>query len=247
MTLRVGTIGWSYGFWKDTFYPPKLAPKNYLTYYASHFDTVEVDSTFYRIPTAKTITEWKNQTPESFKFSLKFPQQITHVKMLKDSQPETQLFLERAALLGEKLGVLLLQFPPLFRQRHFPLLVDYINALPPRHRYAVEVRNKSLLTPDLYQLLQNHGVALVWVDSPKMPFVAEQTAEFVYVRLEGDRKVVQGTLGRTEVDKSEEIATWATRLKPVAVAGRDVFCYFAKYFSGFPPNDVDELLNQASG
>ena len=113
--LHLGTIGWSYNFWKGKFYPNKTAPKDYLAYYASQFNTVEVDSTFYRIPTQPTVTNWKQQTPENFMFSLKFPQIITHIKMLKDCQYETDVFLDRANLLGEKLGVLLLQFPPNFR------------------------------------------------------------------------------------------------------------------------------------
>ncbi len=242
MTLRVGTIGWSYSFWKPSFYPEKLASKDFLTYYASHFGSVEVDSTFYRIPTAKTVTEWQKQTPSSFMFSLKFPQQITHVKMLKDCQQETKVFLERVALLGEKLGVLLLQFPPLFRKQHFPRLAEYLKTLPPEHRYAVEVRNKSLLTPELYQLLRSYGVALVWVDSPKMPLIVEETSDFVYARLEGDRKAVVGTLGKIEQDKTEQIGVWASRLKPMLTRKRAVFVYFGKYFSGFPPSDVDSLL-----
>jgi uncharacterized protein YecE (DUF72 family) len=93
--LHVGTMGWSYNFWKGVFYPEKLPSKQFLHYYASKLNSVEVDSTFYRMPQETTITEWKNQTPEDFVFSLKFPQAITHVKMLKDCQRETEIFLER--------------------------------------------------------------------------------------------------------------------------------------------------------
>ena len=112
--LHLGTIGWSYSFWKSSFYPAKAVSKDFLSYYATKFDTVEVDSTFYRIPTLQAVTNWRNQTPPNFIFSLKFPNVITHVKMLKDCQRETNLFLERASVLGEKLGALLLQFPPSF-------------------------------------------------------------------------------------------------------------------------------------
>ncbi len=119
--LHLGTIGWSYNFWKGSFYPNKTASKNFLTYYATQFNTVEVDSTFYRIPTPQAITNWKNQTPDDFMFSLKFPSVITHIKMLKDCQRETDIFLERAKLLGQKLGPLLLQFPPSFGTEHLPI------------------------------------------------------------------------------------------------------------------------------
>jgi uncharacterized protein YecE (DUF72 family) len=151
--LHLGTIGWSYNFWKGKFYPNKTTPKDYLTYYSSQFNTVEVDSTFYRIPTQQTVANWKQQTPESFMFSLKFPQVITHVKMLKDCQYETDVFLDRTNQLGEKLGALLLQFPPNFGVEHLPDLEDFLQKLPTNHHYVVEVRNKSWLNLEFYSIL----------------------------------------------------------------------------------------------
>ena len=142
--LHLGTLGWSYSFWKGKFYPDKTASKDFLAYYASRYDTVEVDSTFYRIPTQQAVTNWKNQTPADFKFSLKFPGVITHVKMLKNCERETNLFLERTSILGEKLGPLLLQFPPNFGVEHLPDLADFLQRLPRQNRYVVEVRNKGL-------------------------------------------------------------------------------------------------------
>ncbi len=100
--LHLGTIGWSYSFWKGNFYPNKTASKDFLAYYASKFSTVEVDSTFYRIPNPQAVANWRQQTPEGFRFSLKFPGVITHVKMLKDCQRETDLFLERTTMLEGK-------------------------------------------------------------------------------------------------------------------------------------------------
>ena len=237
-------MGWSYSFWKPNFYKQDLPPGNFLAYYAKNFDTVEVDSTFYRIPRSQTVTEWKQQTPKGFLFSLKFPQKITHVKMLQSAQEETSVFFERVTLLEEKLGVLLLQFPPMFRLDHFPLLKDYLATLPKGFRYAIEVRNKSLLNTELYELLRDHNVALAWVDAIKMPLTAEVTADFVYVRWEGDRKTVTGTLGKAETDRSEEIKAWAQRLVPFLEKGTPVFGYFSKYYSGFPPADVQELLKR---
>jgi len=235
-------MGWSYGFWKGSFYPKDVATKDFLAFYARQFDTVEVDSTFYRVPLAQTVEEWKRHTPEGFVFSLKFPQVITHVKLLKDCQEETRVFLERVRLLGEKLGVLLMQFPPMFTQQHLPLLREYLKTLPETHHYAVEVRNKSLLNDDVYALLKERRVALVWVDSPKMPLTSEVTADFVYVRWEGDRKTVTGTLGKAETDRKESLRAWAVRLKPLIARGTEVFGYFSKYYSGYPPGDSKEFL-----
>jgi uncharacterized protein YecE (DUF72 family) len=244
--LHVGTMGWSYGFWKGGFYPQDLASKDFLTYYAERFNSVEVDNTFYKIPRTQTVIDWKQQAPTGFLFSLKFPQKITHIKMLKDCQDETRVFLEHVGLLEENLGVLLLQFPPMFRQEHFPLLAAYLKALPKEFRYAVEVRNKALLNEALFALLKERNVALALVDSAKMPLVTEKTADFVYVRWEGDRKIVTGTLGKPEADRTVQIQQWADKLKPLLERQLPVFGYFSKYYSGFPPSDVQKFLRQVN-
>ncbi|MCW3984396.1 MAG: DUF72 domain-containing protein [Candidatus Bathyarchaeota archaeon] len=238
--LHLGTIGWSYNFWKGNFYPAKTASKDYLSYYANQFNTVEVDSTFYRIPTQQTIQNWAAQTPEDFLFALKFPQLITHIKMLKNCQPETETFLNRVAFLEQKIGPLLLQFPPTFTAQHFADLADYIQKLPKNHRYVVEVRNKSWLTPEFYSLLRENGVALAWADNAIMAEVREVTGAFLYIRWEGTRQTVNGTLGKLEIDKTADLTLWAEKLKPF-LSKTEVFGYFAKYYSGFPPKDISTL------
>ena len=235
-------MGWSYGFWKGNFYPEDLVSKEFLAYYAKHFGTVEVDSTFYRIPRRQSVLDWKEQTPEGFVFSLKFPQVITHVKMLKDCEEETSVFLERVALLEEKLGVLLLQFPYNFGTEQVPLLRDFLQTLPKTHRYAVEVRNRKLLNHDFYSVLRDHNVVLAWADSPFMPQISEVTSDFIYVRWVGDRRRVKGTLGRIEVDRTAQISAWAEKLKPFLHEGTEVFGYFSKYYSGYSLSDAEELL-----
>lgn len=236
--LHVGTIGWSYSFWRGNFYPNKTASRDFLAYYATKFDTVEVDSTFYRIPSQQAITTWKNQTPESFKFSLKFPSFITHIKMLKECERETSLFLERASLLGEKLGPLLLQFPPSFGVECLSILADFLNKLPKTRRYVVEVRDEGFLNDAFYSLLRANNVALAWVDSPIMPRVSEVTSDFLYFRWEGDRRKVKGTLGKIEVEREKDTRLWADKLKPFVSRQMEVFGYFGKYYSGYPPSDA---------
>ncbi len=242
-SLHLGTIGWSYSFWKGSFYPDKTASKDFLAYYATRFDTVEVDSTFYRNPTQQAITNWKSQTPEDFKFSLKFPSVITHIKMLRDCERETSFFFDRTKLLSEKLGPLLLQFPPNFGADHLPDLAAYLQKLPKINRYVVEVRNKTWLNEAFYALLRANNVALAWVDSPNMPLIAEVTSDFLYLRLEGDRKKVNGTLGKIEADTHGSLRVWADRLKAYLRGGTEVFGYFGKYYSGYPPSDVESLSN----
>jgi uncharacterized protein YecE (DUF72 family) len=240
--LHVGTMGWSYGFWKGNFYPEGLASKDFLAYYAKRFGTVEVDSTFYRIPRTQSVLDWKAQTPEDFVFSLKFPQVITHVKMLENCEEETNVFLERVTLLGEKLGALLLQFPYTFGTKQVPLLRDFLPTLPTKHRYVVEIRNRKLLNHDFSSVLRDHNVALAWADSPFMPQITEVTSDFLYVRWVGDRRSVKGTLGKIEVDRKEQIKAWAEKLKPFLEEGTEVFGYFSKYHSGHSPSDAEELL-----
>ncbi len=239
-SLHLGTIGWSYNFWKEKFYPNKTAPKNYLSYYASQFNTVEVDSTFYRNPTQQTVQNWKQQTPESFRFSLKFPQIITHVKMLRDCQYETDFFLSRISLLGEKLGALLLQFPPNFGVEHLNDLKIFLQRLPRQHRFVVEVRNKSWLNQAFYSLLRENQTALAWVDNSLMAEVSEVTSDFLYVRWEGDRKKVNGTLGKIEVDRAEDLRLEAEKIRPF-IGKMEVFGYFGKFYSGYPPSDIVNL------
>jgi len=241
--LHVGTMGWSYAIWKDNFYPEGLAAKDFLAYYAKHFSTVEVDSTFYRIPKTQSVTDWKAQTPADFVFSLKFPRVITHVKMLENCEEETSVFLERVALLEEKLAALLLQFPYHFGTKQVPLLRDFLPTLPNKHRYVVEVRNRKLLSRDFYSVLRDHDVALAWADSPFMPQISEVTSDFIYVRWIGDRRRVEGTLGRMEVDRKTQINAWADKLKPFLEEGTKIFGYFSKYYSGNPPSDAKELLS----
>jgi uncharacterized protein YecE (DUF72 family) len=241
--LHLGTIGWSYNFWKDSFYPSKVSSKDYLSFYATKFNTVEVGSSFYRIPTKQAATNWKKQTSSHFVFSLKFPKIITHIKMLKECKRETDLFLESAQILNEKLGPLLLQLPPNFGPEHFSNLALYLQNLPKTHRYVVEVRNKGFLNEDFYSLLRTNNVALAWVDSPFMPQIEKVTSDFVYVRWEGDRKKVKGTLGKIETNQESALNHWADRIVPYLSDQMHVFGYFGKYFSGYPPSDVNLLLN----
>jgi len=239
--LHLGTMGWSYNFWKGKFYPNKMASIEFLAYYSTKFNTVEIDNTFYRIPTQQATTNWKNQTPSAFLFSLKFPRIITHIKMLKDCQRETNIFLERAALLKEKLGPLLLQFPPNFGAKRLHDVADFLNKLPKQHRYVVEVRDKGFLNREFYSVLKANNVASAWVDSPNMPQIIEITSDFLYIRWEGDREKVKGTLGRIETDAQENLRQWAEKIKPYLNKQTEVFGYFSKYYSGYPPSDIDFL------
>jgi uncharacterized protein YecE (DUF72 family) len=242
MKVYFGTIGWSYTFWKGPFYPQKLPSAKFLSFYSSQFNTVEVDNTFYRIPNEQTMLNWKSQTPDGFVFSLKFPNIITHVKMLRDCQRETGPFLERAQLLGKKLGPMLIQFPPSFGDTHLSDLTAFLNGLPRQLRFVVEIRNPTLMNERVFQTLKDNHVALAWVDSAIMPQNLELTSDFIYLRLEGDRKKINGLQGKVEVDRVADVKVWAEKLAAFKTQGVTVFGYFGKFYSGFPPLDVRHFM-----
>jgi len=240
--VHIGTMGWSYGFWVGNFYPQGTRPDEYLTEYGKHFDTVEVDMTFYRNPSKSALLKWKEQTPEGFLFSAKFPRGITHVKMLRDCERETEYFLENISTLGEKLGPLLLQFPTQFTAENLNLLQDFLATLPSKMRFAVEVRNKNMLQERLYSILSNDNVSLTITDRLFAPEAIRMTTDFVYMRWEGDRTKVNGTLGRIETEKTSDIQAWASAIKDTLESPAKLFGYFSKYYSGHPPTDVETLL-----
>jgi uncharacterized protein YecE (DUF72 family) len=239
---HIGTMGWSYNFWTGNFYPNGLKSEEFLSEYSKHFDTVEVDNTFYRIPYKSSVVKWRDQASPGFVFSAKFPRIVTHIKMLDKCEEEVQTFIERMKQLQGKLGPLLLQFPPKFGPKNIPLLKDFIPSLPKGLRYAVEVRNKGLLSDNLYSFLRENGIALTLLESPIMPPIEEVTTSFAYIRWEGDRKRLNGTLGRVEVDRREDIQKWAKRIRGLIDNSIEVYGYFSKFFSGHPPSDAKELL-----
>ena len=239
--LHVGTMGWSYDFWRGNFYLEDS--ENLLTGYAKNFDTVEIDSTFYRIPSRDTVMNWKEETPDEFIFSAKFPRKITHIKMLQDCQEELLVFIENMSLMGNKLGPMLIQLPPGFAPENSGILKDFLAGLP-KGRFAVEVRNKKWLDEKFYDMLRDNQVALALIDHPWMPRMNTITADFTYIRWAGDRKKVKGTLGKVERDRSGDIKDWAVKIKGFLDDSIEVFGYFSKYYSGYPPGDVRMLLDK---
>jgi len=240
--INIGTMGWSYNFWVGNFYPERTKSNEYLTEYARQFGTVEIDNTFYRIPSKTSLEKWFKQTPPSFLFSAKFPQIITHRKMLKDCDSELQLFLDRIFTLQSKLGPLLLQFPPAFGPEKIFRLKDFLPTLPSNHKYAIEVRNRKIVNDKLYSVLIENNVALTLSTNPFLPETERITADFAYIRWEGDRNKVNGTFGKLEIDRTDDIKCWANKIMRLLNKTTQVFGYFSKYYSGHPPTDVRTLL-----
>ncbi len=203
--IRVGTSAFTAVGWAGPFYPDGMQPRDFLTYCATKFNTVEVDGTFYRTSARSTITGWANKTPPEFVFSLKIPQVINHEKCLEDCEEDFQTFVNTAEVLGkEKLGPMLLQFP-YFNRTEFKTgaefwarLRPFLKKLPKDHQFAIEIRNKNWLDEKFTEILREHNVALAVIDQAWMPGITELTsrvdpitANFTYLRWLGDRRGIE--------------------------------------------------------
>jgi uncharacterized protein YecE (DUF72 family) len=164
--------------------------------------------------------------------------------MLSDCDREVEFFIETTSTLQNKLGPLLLQLPPTFGPKKIPRLEEFLPKLPRNHKYAVEVRSREMLTDMLYAVLRKNTVALVLTVGRFIPEMEQINADFVYVRWEGDRNKVNGTLGKVEVDRADEIRVWADKINKLRQKV-EVFGYFSKYYSGHPPTDAKRLLELA--
>ena len=247
-SLFLGAMGWSYKFWSEI-YPRGTKSTDYLTHYSKHFKSVEINSSFYRIPSRKTIENWSTLVPQDFRFTAKFPQSISHSSNLKYEPEKLEAFLNNISMLKEKLGVLVLQLPPRLKVEHLSSFRDLIGVLPDDINYAVEFRNKGWFTEEVYDLLRENDIALVQVEHPRLPTTAELTANSVYIRWEGDRKKVNGEKGLVEIDREEDNRRWANRIDELLESGHNVYGYFSKFYSGYPPADIwhiTDLLRNVS-
>ena len=262
-TLRIGTSSWSSDDWRGAFYPHGAEPSSYLAHYATQFDTVECDATFYRIPSERTVNGWRDRTPPGFLFAAKLPREISHDLGLVDCEKPLREFVSVMARLGDKLGPILAQFAYVakgkdpdeyvsgadFRRR----LASFLEIWPREHHLAVEVRNASWLAPPLLDLLRSRGVSLALsayytMPAPEAIFRGPDpiTADPVYVRFIGDHKKMDalvaglkekgaraGEWSELAVDRSAEMKRWARMLRTHARG--PVLAYFNNHYAGFAP------------
>ncbi|MEO7086561.1 MAG: DUF72 domain-containing protein [Gemmatimonadaceae bacterium] len=250
--IRIGAQGWNYDAWVGPFYPTGTRPADFLTVYSRAFDTVEVDSTFYAIPVAKTVRGWAQRTPENFIFSLKLPQEITHERRLRNSTDLAEEFYDRARELGAKLGPILIQLGPDFGPTELPAVAAFLPTLPRDIRFAIEFRQRGWIHDGVLALLAEHNVALVlsdgrFIQRKQMMALAERpTSDFYYIRWMGaDQSIVD--YSRVQVDRTRELETWATLLWPYAEGGREVFGYVNNHFAGHSPESARELQRLLGG
>ena len=241
--LYLGTQGWTYPSWVGPFYPPNTPASRYLEAYASQFSTVELDTTFYAVPSDRTIAGWRERTPAAFRFAAKFPQAITHQKALVDCGAETIAFPEALTGLDRKLGPLLLQMPPSWGAGAFDALTGFVRNLPTGFRYALEVRHPSWLDktmlPKLLGLLARQGIALCLVQRVGMPALDEITAPFAYIRWLGRREdIPDDDFSHVRIDRDAQLDRWAEQIQRYLAAGLIVYGYFNNHYQGHSPASV---------
>lgn len=257
--IHLGTSAFTATGWEGAFYPAGMKSADYLTYYASRFGTVEVDSTFYHSPSANTVMGWARKTPDGFVFALKVPQSITHEKVLIQCDEEFKAFVSAAGLLGNKLGPMLFQFGYFnhsaftSRAQFIARLKPFLQKLPTGHKFAIEIRNKHWLTEGFFKLLREHNVAYALTDQSWMPGPNEIfarvdpiTADFTYIRWLGDRRRIEQVTkvwNRIVVDRTTEMTSWVDVCTKIQRRGVTIYGYFNNHYAGFGPGSVEMFRN----
>jgi uncharacterized protein YecE (DUF72 family) len=222
MEIRVGTSGWNYPEWKGSFYPADMKPAGMLAYYAARFATVEVNNTFYRMPTQKVVDGWAAAVPAPFVFVLKAPQRITHFARLRDVDEPVRVFCDVARTLGPRLGPLLFQLPPNFKV-DTGRLADLLALLPPDVRAAFEFRNATWFTDEVYTRLAGRNAALCIADNDDGATPAVATADWGYLRL------------RATGYSDDDLRAWLASMRRIGAHWRDAFVFFKHEDKGTGP------------
>ena len=265
--LRVGTSSFSAEDWVGPFYPEGTAAQDYLARYAEKLDTVEIDATFYRIPSAKQVAGWRDRTPERFLFSAKVPQSVTHEEISETSLGDLDRFIDVMRLLGPKLGPLVFQFPYIskarqpeeyatgdrFRER----LAVLLDRAPTDLRFAVEVRNEKWIGPPLLDLLRSRRAAFAFIDYYTTPGMARlaadpgaATADFAYVRFLGNHREMDALVEKKAKeggrrweapvqDRNREMRIWVPALRDLTRRVEQVLVYFNNHYAGHAPASID--------
>jgi len=258
--VRIGTCSWSTSDWVGKIYSAGTKQIDYIVEYAQRYNTVEIDSTFYGTPRSATVLGWAERTPESFLFSAKAPQLITHEKFLEKCERDLAEFLTTMDLLGPRLGAIVFQFPYYSKKYNvsesdfLARLAPFVRALPKDgHRFVVEVRNKAWIKAPLLDTLRESGVTLALIDHPwmhpsttLMSIDGILTGHFAYIRLLGDRygiEKITKTWGEHVVDRAKDLARWAPHIKKIVESKRSALTYVNSHYSGYAPGDVDSLYS----
>jgi uncharacterized protein YecE (DUF72 family) len=239
---HLGTMGFSWKDWVGSFYPQGTAPRDYLGYYSQIFNAVEIDSTFYGTPRLEVINRWDVVTPTNFKICLKMPKVITHEKALIDAHPDLDDFINRSRVLGDKLGVILLQFPPGFVISKFNDLDTFLSDLPVDLRFAVELRHTSWNTVRVEDMLSAHQIAWASTEYETLPKRVVRTADFLYIRLIGYHGRFRNHK-MEQIDVTPQLKWWWSAMQPQLPSVTSVYLFINNDYSGFAAGTLARFKN----
>ncbi len=229
-SLYIGTSGWAYREWHGRWYPRSLPRRAWLSFYAEHFQSLELNTTFYALPPPERFRQWAQTVGASFRFAVKAPRALTHERPLQYASPVLDAFLRSIGVLGVQLGPILWQLPPQL-SCDLERLREFLSALPPMAGHAIEFRHPSWDTPATWELLCQHGVAVVWSSSRRYPCFCRRTAPFLYLRFHG----LEG--GYAHRYTEPELSPWAERVAEALQEGYPVYAYFNNT-AGTAPEDA---------
>lgn len=234
MVSWIGTSGFQYPEWKGNFYPEDLPAAKMLPFYAERLSTTEINYTFHRIPSAKTVENWNKLTPEKFRFSLKAPQKVTHWAKLRDCADTMRYFCDVISGLGQKLGPVLFQLPPTFKKDAF-ILADFVNGLPSGMRAAFEFRHESWFGDDIWEILKSRNISLCIAETEDFATPQIQTADYGYLRL------------RREDYTKADVERWAEFNRGQNEVWGEAFIYFKHEEAGIGPKLAMQMMELLPG
>ncbi len=242
MKLYIGCSGWSYSSWQGPFYPQNMENRAWLPYYSQVLNYVEIDSTFYNIPSELMVRNWNKRTPDNFRFTAKFPKIITHEKKFMNVEKDLELFYKRMEPLKNKILALLIQLPPSYQIKEG--LEDFGSHdffFEGDYRYAVEVRHSSWFNDLAYNFFRNNNIAMVWSQMDGLQTPPVITSDFVYLRLIGDRSLNENQFGKIQIDRTEQIRNWANKIKEIKDNEKEVKVGIVaanNHYGGYGPGTV---------
>jgi len=242
MSLKyyIGTSGWYYEHWRGNFYPVDLHKSRWLGFYARSFSTVELNNSFYHLPSEKAFANWRDSSPDGFVYAVKVSRFITHIKKLRDVEEALQRFLDRAKLLDKKLGPLLYQLPP-GMHRNDTVLEAFLSILPKDLSHVFEFRHESWLDKGVFDLLRKYNAGFCIYDMPDFTTPLEATADFIYVRFHGSAWLYGGSYS------DEELSRWAKDISKLARSKKAVYIYFNNDAEAFAVQNAMTLERMLKG
>lgn len=237
--IHIGTSGWSYKSWKGEFYPEKLKPTDYLSFYAQHYKVTEINSSFYHLPLASTVHKWVDQVPDDFLFCPKISRNLTHIKKLHDPEEPLKLFFDIFKPMKEKMGPVLIQLPASvkFDATTENIFYDILMSKYPEYEFAMEVRHESWFTDDSLDLMKKYNIAFVIAQSERFPYKEFITAKNIYIRFHGPKALYASSYS------NQVLQEYANKFLAWQKKGHHIWAFFNNDINGHALDNTSTLLS----